>query len=164
MVQEEFEKIAPDIRQRVIAVARGYRLDADSAEDVAQDTMLKLWTIMEKTDGRKSATAMAVMIVRHLSIDMLRKMRTVGLDAATPTDSRFRQPDAMLESAENDRWLGMQIGRLPSSEHAVLHLRQVEHKTTEEIAAIVGISPGSVPTLLARARRKLMEEIRKRDT
>lgn len=76
---------------------------------------------------------------------------------------RFRQPDAMLESAENDRWLGMQIGRLPSGEHAVLHLRQVEHKTTEEIAAIVGISPGSVPTLLARARRKLMEEIRKRD-
>lgn len=27
MVQEEFEKIATDIRQRVIAVARGYRLD-----------------------------------------------------------------------------------------------------------------------------------------
>ena len=52
MVQEEFEKIATDIRQRVIAVARGYRLDADSAEDVAQDTMLKLWTIREKTDGR----------------------------------------------------------------------------------------------------------------
>lgn len=101
MVQEEFEKIATDIRQRVIAVARGYRLDADSAEDVAQDTMLKLWTIREKTDGRKSATAMAVMIARHLSIDMLRKRRTVGLDAAMPMDSRFRQPDAMLESAEN---------------------------------------------------------------
>ena len=111
MVQEEFEKIATDIRQRVIAVARGYRLDADSAEDVAQDTMLKLWTIREKIDGRKSATAMTVMIARHLSIDMLRKRRTVGLDAAMPTDSRFRQPDAMLESAENDRWLGIQIGR-----------------------------------------------------
>ncbi|WP_298642370.1 sigma factor [uncultured Prevotella sp.] len=51
MVQEEFEKIATDIRQRVIAVARGYRLDADSAEDVAQDTMLKLWTIREKQTG-----------------------------------------------------------------------------------------------------------------
>ena len=101
MVQEEFEKIATDIRQRVIAVARGYRLDSDSAEDVAQDTMLKLWTIREKTDGQKSATAMAVMIARHLSIDMLRKRRTVGLDAAMPTDSRFRQPEVLMAKGQS---------------------------------------------------------------
>ena len=118
MVQQEFENIAADLRQRIIAVARGYRLDADSAED--------------------------------------------ELDKAKPTDSRFRQPDAMLENAENEHWLDIQLDRLPTKEHAVLHLRQVEHKSTVEIAAIVGICPASVPTLLARARRRLLEEMKRR--
>ena len=51
---------------------------------------------------------------------------------------------------------------MPTKEHAVLHLRQVEHKTTEEIAAIVGVSAVSVPTMLARARKKLFDEIKRR--
>ena len=162
MVQQEFENIAADLRQRIIAVARGYRLDADSAEDVAQDAMLKLWTIRDRLDGRMQMTALAVTIGRHLSVDMLRKTKTVDLDKTKPTDSRFRQPDAMLENAENEHWLDIQLDRLPTKEHAVLHLRQVEHKSTVEIAAIVGISQASVPTLLARARRKLLEEMKRR--
>ncbi|WP_443702947.1 RNA polymerase sigma factor [Prevotella sp.] len=162
MVQQEFENIAADLRQRIIAVARAYRLDADSAEDVAQDAMLKLWTIREKLNGTKAATALAVTIARHLSVDMLRKTRPVGLDKATPADSRFRQPDAMLESSENERWLDVQLELLPTKEYAVLHLRQVEHKSAGEIAAIVGISVASVPTLLARARRRLLEEMKRR--
>lgn len=44
----------------------------------------------------------------------------------------------------------------------VLRLRQVERKSAEEIAAIMGISPGSVPTLLARARHAMLEELRRR--
>ena len=55
MVQEEFENIAASLRSRVISVARGYGLNADSAEDVAQDAMLKLWTIREKYSGDKQA-------------------------------------------------------------------------------------------------------------
>ena len=46
---------------------------------------------------------------------------------------------------------------LPSTEYQVLHLRQVERKTDQQIAAILGIGNASVPTLLSRARRKLMQ-------
>jgi len=42
----------------------------------------------------------------------------------------------------------------------VLHMRQVEHRTTVQIAKILGIKETSVNTLLARARRQLLEEIR----
>lgn len=162
MVQHEFESIATDLRQRTIAVARGYRLDMDSAQDVAQDTLLKLWTVRERIDSRKSATALAVTIARHLSVDALRRTKTSDIDKVSPADSKYRQPDAVVECREDEQWLGIQLNRLPSKEYAVLHLRQVEKKSTEEIAAIVGISPKSVPTLLARARRRLMEEIKRR--
>lgn len=162
MVQEEFENIAASLRSRVISVARGYGLNADSAEDVAQDTMLKLWTIRERYSGIKQATALCVTIAKHLSVDMLRGQRCSQIDDIKISDSQYRQPDSRLESLENEMWLKMQLDRLPSKEYSVLHLRQVEHKSTEEIAAIVGISEKSVPTLLARARKKLLEEMKRR--
>lgn len=157
MVQLEFENMAAYLRRRVIAVARGYGLDADSVEDVAQDTMLKLWTIREKVHGDCSATALAVTIAKHLAVDTLRGRRTVAIDKVAVADSRYRQPDSLLESSDNEEWLEEQLRRLPTKEYAVLHLRQVEHKSAQEIAAIVGVSEKSVPTMLARARRKLLE-------
>lgn len=162
MVQKEFEDMAADLRRRIVTLARGFRLDSDSAEDVAQDTMLKLWTIREKIDDKPSAAAMATTIARHLSIDMLRRNKTIALDMTAAPDSSYRQPDSLLQTAEDDRWLKSQLDKLPTKEHAVLHLRQVEHKTTEEIAAIVGVSAVSVPTMLARARKKLFDEIKRR--
>lgn len=71
-------------------------------------------------------------------------------------------PDIALETADNERWLEQRLKALPSNEHAVLHLRQVERKTDQEIASILGISASSVPTLLSRARRKLLADIMRR--
>ena len=164
MVQQEFENIAVDLRHRVIAVAGGYGLDADSVEDVAQDTMLKLWNIRERVENGKSAMALAVTIARHLAIDMLRGRRTVDIDKVVVADSRFNEPDSLLESSDDARWITEQFDHLPTKEYAVLQLRQVEHRSAREIAAIVGVSEKSVPTMLARARRKLLEEMKRRES
>ena len=51
---------------------------------------------------------------------------------------------------------------LPSNQYQVLYLRQVEKKSFEEIAQIVGITPESVSVLLSRARKQMLQEIRKR--
>ena len=77
-------------------------------------------------------------------------------------DERNAQPDVVLENAENERWFESKCRSLPSTEYRVLNLRQVERRSDEEIAAILGIGVASVPTLLSRARRKLLEAVRKR--
>ncbi len=154
--------MAPELHRRLTAVARGCGLGEEEAEDAAQDAMLKLWTIRQKLPSGKSAEPLAVTIVKHLTIDRLRgRHRQTALDreaAASPNT----MPDAIMEGEENDEWLRRAMRKLPPAEHAVLRLRQVERKTNEEIAAIVGIKPVSVPTLLARARRKLLEELKRR--
>ena len=45
MKDKEFEHIAPVLRRRSVATARSLGLDADDAEDVAQDALLKLWSL-----------------------------------------------------------------------------------------------------------------------
>ena len=162
MEQKEFTDMADGLRLRVLAVARGYRLTGEDAEDVAQDAMLKLWTIKDDVCGERHAAALAVTMAKNLAVDRLRRGAKRGTPETSIADSRYRQPDFMLEDDENDRWLKERLKKLPTKEYAVLHLRQVEKKSAAEIAAIVGIAPGSVATLLARARKKLLNDIKKR--
>ena len=68
-----------------------------------------------------------------------------------------------LEDETIDEWLQQRLSQLPSTQHAVLYMRQVEHRSSVEISRLLGVSEASVRTLLSRARRKLLEEIKKRN-
>ena len=156
MKDKEFEHIAPVLRQRSVDTARSLGLDADDAEDVAQDALLRLWSLRgELHVGR--VEALVVTMARNLSIDIHRRRRTVPMDSRPIIDELHTQPDTLMEVADDERWLEQRMQALPSTEYQVLHLRQVERKTDQQIAAILSIGIASVPTLLSRARRKLMQ-------
>ncbi len=163
MQQKEFEHIAHDLRRRALNTAYGYGLDSAAADDIAQDTLLKMWAMRDEIDPRRNVEALAVGIARHLCIDGMRRRHTVPIDGRQMIDDRHGQPDTVLENEENRRWLERRLAALPAKEHAVLKMRQVERKSDAEIAAILGLSISSVPTLLSRARHRLLDEIRRRN-
>ena len=103
-------------------------------------------------------------IAKHLCIDLFRKRKMISIDAQ-PFDkspSPYAPPDVEVENSENEQWLQKRLKALPSNQYQVLYLRQVEKKSSEEIAQIVGITTESVSVLLSRARKQLLQEIRKR--
>ena len=71
-------------------------------------------------------------------------------------------PHEQLEMKEDDQWLTKRLEQLPTTQRTLLHMRQVERRTHEEIAQLLGIETTSVSTLLARARRALLEDIKRR--
>ncbi len=161
MKDKEFEHIAPVLRRRSVATARSLGLDADDAEDVAQDALLKLWSLRGELKVER-IEALVVTVARNLSVDFHRRCRTIPMDNRPVVDELHTQPDTLMEVADDERWLERKMQALPSTEYQVLHLRQVERKTDEQIAAILSIGVGSVSTLLSRARRKLLEAMRAR--
>lgn len=167
MTDNEFTSIAASLRSLALRVALSYRknggLDTAEAEDIAQDTMLRLWNRREQLP-QTEARAMAVTVARHLAIDRLRRKATAPsplLD--TDIADRGAIPGQELEDKQNEQWLRERIGRLPAKEYMVLHMRQVEHKSNEEIATIIGINPQSVPVLLSRARHKLLDALKNKE-
>lgn len=163
MTDKEFTDIATELRMLALRKGQSYPLDSDEAEDIAQETMLRLWALRGKVKSAAHARGLAVCIAAHQSVDKLRSKRTVSLCSPCQEPSEDSTPDTTLEEKANEEWLEGELRKLPSTEYQVLHLRQVERKGTEEIAAILGVTPQSVATLLSRARRRLMEEIRKRN-
>lgn len=165
MTEKEFTDIATELRELALQKGRDYPLDSDEADDIAQETMLKLWAIRGKVNSEAHARGLAVRIAAHLAVDKLRKRRTLPAHANGKEQLIIADgtPDTDLEDKDNDEWLTRQIGKLPPMEYQVLHLRQAEQKTNAEIAAILGTTPQSVATLLSRARHRLMEQIRQKE-
>ena len=127
MEQAEFEHIARQVRQKAVRTALAYSVGTEKAEDIAQDVMLRLWTIHEEITGLVSAEKLAVCIARNLSADYYRKRRTVSLTKKHNTiDEKQPQPDIYCEINENQEWLIQRMEALPPAEHRILKLRQVE--------------------------------------
>ncbi len=165
MTEQEFTSIAHQLRELAMLTTGYYHLSNEEAEDIAQDAMLKLWAIKKDVNSVEHAKGLCVKIVKHLAIDHFRKRKLTLVDESFPNQykSENAMPDALMEEEENERWLMEKIRKLPSNQYQVVYLSQMEHKTNEEIAEILSITPASAATLLSRARKTLLQAIRQRN-
>lgn len=166
MDEQEFEKIAVALRKKAIATCLGCGADAMQAEDVAQDVLLRLWQMRDTLDRYRSLDALVVVMARNNLTSLHRKERNVPIMSVSnkQLQSQLITPDESLISSQEVAWLNEAIKRLPSTQYAVLHMRQVECRDYDEIAHRLGIESSTARSLLSRARIKLLEEIKKRNT
>ncbi len=162
MDKTAFEQQARTWRQKALSVSMSYGAGRDEAEDIAQDVMLRLWQMHDELERYDSIEALATMMARHLLINHQRRRKPEALNEAMIVSLNI-SPHEQLEMKEDDRWLTKRLEQLPTTQRTLLYMRQVERRTHEEIAQLLGIETTSVSTLLARARRTLLEEIKRRN-
>lgn len=162
MKEEAFAKLAPQLRSLAQKVSRGAGASKEEAEDIAQDAMLRLWQMHEELERFNSLEAVTARMARNLTFSLHRKPVLTDLNGSEITMLQ-PSPAETLEDKENYEWMQRRIKELPDTEHTILIMRQVEQRSNEEIARLLGIAATSVSTLLARARRRLLEDIKRRN-
>jgi len=162
MDRSAFERMARTWREKALSVSRHYGAGREEAEDIAQDVMLRLWQMHDELERYDSVEALAALMARHLLRNHQRRREPETLDEAVVV-SICTSPHDILEIKEDDEWLTARLQQLPTTQRTLLYMRQVERRSHEEIARLLGIEITSVSTLLARARRTLLEEIKRRN-
>lgn len=162
MDKSAFEQQARSWRQKALAVSRSCGAGREEAEDIAQDVMLRLWQMHDELERYESPASLVALMARHLTRNHQRRKPTEALNEATVI-ALGTGPHELLEHKEDEQWLAQRLEQLPTTQRTLLYLRQVERRSHEEIAQLLGIDPTSVSTLLARARRTLLEEIKRRN-
>ena len=162
MTENQFISLVPRLRQVALTAAVGAGSDADGAEDVAQDTMIR-HRQLHPPNQRDHTPAPHPPTHPPPHPHCRRQSSRLPLADALRqlAASVYAQPDVSLQHHENLEWLDSQMRRLPSVQQQVFYMRQIEHRSHDEIARIVGIAPKSVSTLLARARKAIYEELDK---
>lgn len=164
MSEKEFESMALSLREKAIATCLACGAHLMQAEDVAQDVLLRLWQLRDTLNKYRSLEALVVVMARHNLASLRRNDNSVPIMEvnAKQLKSQLIAPDDSLISSQEVAWLNSALRRLPSTQYAVLHMRQVECLSYDEIAHRLGIESSTARSLLSRARYKLLDEIKKR--
>lgn len=158
MEQKEFETLIRQIRPKLYAEALRLLTDGDEAEDVTQETVLKLWTIRQQLEIYRSMEALAVVMVRRLALSRKRVATTIPLSdwQQTDTDS-IDSPEDLLISREEETKVIKMISTLPDAQQTVLRMKHIDGLETSEIARITGSSEEAIRQNLSRARKKILK-------
>ena len=163
MESKEFKKKIIPLGQNLYRFAAGILKDSHEAEDVVQDIFLKLWNMRERMEEIKNINAFAYRMTRNVCLDKLKSRRIKYYDETVPgiPEPKVNDPDPeslveMRDSADRVRIL---ISNLPEQQKAIIHLRDIDGYSYEEISEIMSMEINTIRVALSRARRSVRESL-----
>lgn len=156
-----FTELAARYRGRIMRLAYGIVRSSGEAEDIVQETFLRIWTrACHWQPGRGAGfMAWAATIATNLAIDRSRRPLPARLDES----SEVASPEAGAEERLSAKMIGRRIDgamrKLPLRQRTAFVLCQINALTNGEAATAMGVSIGTVEQLLVRARRALRTDL-----
>lgn len=145
----------------VVAVARRILNDEAEAEDVAQETMLKLWNGAAGIEvGEAGVRPWLRRVAANQAIDRFRSRSRVDVTDEVPEVADAPQQERGLEAANRAGRVRQALDRLPERQRQALALFHFEGLSQIEVGKSLGISDEAVESLLARARRALKADLK----
>lgn len=152
-------KIVP-MRDGLLARARQLTGgDDDSAEDLVQEVMLRLWSVRDTLDRHTNHRALALVILHNKATDRWRRLRTErACTGGKPPGEIAAAESCRAGSADEMELIGMIVAGLPPLQSRIFRMKEIEGYESDEIMKITGCSPESLRQNLSRARRRIREE------
>ncbi|KPK79901.1 MAG: hypothetical protein AMS27_17550 [Bacteroides sp. SM23_62_1] len=166
MESKEFRKRIIPLGQKLFRYASGLLHDSQEAEDVVQDIFIKLWNMRDRIEEVKNLDAFTFRMTRNLCLDKIkaRRIRFFGDpgEAGVPEPEVYeRNPEEQTELKDTISKIHGIINNLPEQQKSIIHLRDVEEYSYEEISEMMGMEINAVRVTLSRARRTVREMLSK---
>lgn len=136
------------------------------AEDIVQETMIRVWNHRDEFLNASSAEAFSVTVCRNLALDALAKKESQNESLDEESDSTLDNavsPLQALQMEDRRTWVMKLFNELPEKQRTIMQMRDIEGKAYKEIAAELGISEEQVKVTLFRARQRIKKEFEKID-
>ena len=160
MNAQEFKQRFMPFHRLLYRVAFHLTGNVQDAEDLLQDTYLKLW--QKRNDLRDEAVTQAylVTLMRNLLRD---QQRLKHIDSSAELKDELSPPDEhSLEGqiAANDEAQKMEslISQLPERDERIIRMHLVEERSYEEIEQDTGLSQGNIRIIVMRTKQKLKQQ------
>ena len=153
------------LKNELYRLALRITMNAADAEDVVQETMMKVWNRRDQWNQIESIEAFCLTICRNLSLDKVRRMdnQAQTLDAAyDPKDQGVASnPEEQAIQSDRVRLVRQMISQLPEKQRSCMQLRDMEGKSYKDIATVLDITEEQVKVNIFRARQTIREKFKK---
>src|SRR6202158_384722 len=171
--KEAFEELVRRHQNRVFAVAGGILRRREDVEDIAQQVFVKAYFSLKRFDQRAAFSTWLYKITVNECWDLLRKKKVRPLlyesDLSEEQAQQFSAAERLDSGAQDvsDKLQAQQqvenlLQGLDECDRMMLILKEVEGFAIDEIAEILDLNANTVKVRLFRARRRIVNQVRKR--
>ncbi|KGF26637.1 MAG: RNA polymerase sigma factor [Prevotella histicola] len=166
MKKVSFRNDVLPLKNELFRLALRITLNRVEAEDIVQDTLIKVWDRRFEWESIDSIEAFSLTVCRNLSLDRLRKKENSNdsledVNIAEPVASSNPQ-DRMIQE-DRVSLVRQIIDSLPEKQRSCMQLRDFEGKSYKEIAQVLDITEEQVKVNIFRARQMVKQKYLKLD-
>lgn len=160
-----YSRIVASCQNTVTSLALAIVRDVQASEDIAQEAFLKAWQNLRRLQNPSSFLPWLRQITRNLALDHLRERQQRAREIAQADDLIAAvadpHPTPMEHLIEGERELAAAelISALPDDSREVLLLFYREGQSSQQVAALLGLSDAAVRKRLSRARAAVRSEL-----
>lgn len=165
VIRSKLEHIYNNYKNIAYWTAYNILKDHHEAEDVVQDAIIKISTLIDgiKDTNCNKTRALIVIIVRNLSINIYNRRKKIVLTYSD--DEKLVSEDSGLDEEmirlEQVKWIAELLGKINSSYGDILVLKYYYEYSNTEISNMLGITEGNIRVRLHRAKAAIKELIEK---
>ncbi len=159
-MDKEFSIAYDALKNKVFRFAIRMLQDAEDARDISQDVFEKIWNMNRQTRLSGNIEALSMIMTKNLCLDKLKheKQKQHKLEFIRNTQEKAFHP-ADFDRKDTFMVIRSLIDELPEKQKMVIHLRDVEHYSFEEIAQVMEIEVSAVRMNVSRARKSVKEKL-----
>lgn len=166
MKEIDFRRDLLPLKDKIYRMALRITLNAPEAEDLTQDTLVRLWSRRHELDAVASLEAFAITTVRNLALDHKARKDNLTLsieveEADTPDAART--PEEQLIHDDRLRQVHEIFNALPLTQRTALQLRDIEGMSYQEAALAMQVTESNFKVILHRARQAVKAQYEKSD-
>ncbi len=145
------------LKDKLFRLALRITFDRAEAEDIVQDTLIRVWDKRDEWSQMDSVEAYCLTITRNLAIDRSQKKEAQNVELTPETQEMpdASVPDRQMERDEQLSIVHRLINELPEKQRSIVQLRDIEGKSYKEIAEVLGLAEEQVKVNLFRARQRI---------
>ena len=159
MQQISFRNDILPLKDKLFRLALRITLDRAEAEDVVQDTMIRVWNKRDEWQQFESVEAYCLIVAKNLAIDRSQKKdaQNVELTPEMAEEADTSGPYDRLVNNERMKIIHRLIDELPEKQRLIMQLRDIEGESYKDIAKVLQLTEEQVKVNLFRARQKVKQ-------
>lgn len=141
------------LKDKLFRLALRITFDRAEAEDVVQETLIRVWNKRDEWSQFGSIEAYCLTVARNLAIDRSERKDSRTVEQVSDASSPYEK----LVNKERMALIHRLMNKLPEKQRLIMLLRDVEGKSYKEIAAVLNLTEEQVKVNLFRARQKVKQ-------
>jgi len=159
---ESFQNRVLPVKNKLFRFALRFLGSEEEAKDVVQEVFIRVWNGREQMNEVQNWEAWCMRITKNLSLDRVRSLnrkQTHPMEETFDIRNEALTPHESTEIQESMQRINQLIEALPEKQRQVIHLRDVEGYSYNEICEILELDMNQVKVNLFRARNAVREKL-----